>query len=692
MSKLEINTELNKQKTNTNNNNIGDEDQDTKDESHHIQEQEISDKKIIELIPDEPNLNNIKKRLFILSPTVELGFERECNIYDFNIKGKNPIGKGGYGEVWKVIHENSNKEYCIKILNKKEIFEEKLINQINKEISIMYNINHPYSIKLVNHFEDNEKLYLIMELASNGNLYTLIETSNRGKSLDFTLLKKLIIQTIEIIKYLHSKNIIYRDIKPENLLLDKDNNIKLCDYGWATYFTPGNILTTYCGTPEYVSPEMLNKRPYNQKVDIWAIGVLIFELVFGYAPFSSNYNEERFNNIKNCKIKWPKDINDNKKYKEVKNLIEKILRINPNERLSLQEIEEHEWLKDTYIKMKNNKQTNEGFELDSISQTEIYKSLIMNNSVNKEFNSEKRTRKSSIYFELEKDGSLSDKEILNLFKVENKQFKLRILKVEEENKKLKKKYSDYTELCDLNEKLNKKSEENNKQIYLLKLKLEQKDEIIKEYENKINKLNEENIKLKEIKNKYSILENELVNIKNLFNKNKINLDIKKEINEGNININNIFNEFKIEFDKLSIFTETRDKIIQNIIKKEFDNQNMKIKNIFTESSFQTNNKIIESQNIKMAELFGYRTRAENFESLNCLLKNEQKILKDQVRVYKNLYEDRMKIYKFQKEKLEELKLENNIYKERLKKVKKYVQRHFSVQIQTQIVKLLEEKL
>ena len=119
---------------------------------------------------------------------------------------------------------------------------------------------------------------------------------------------------------------------------------------------------------------------------------------------------------------------------------------------------------------------------------------------------------------------------------------------------------------------------------------------------------------------------------------------------------------------------------------------MKIKNIFTESSFQTNNKIIESQNIKMAELFGYRTRAENFESLNCLLKNEQKILKDQVRVYKNLYEDRMKIYKFQKEKLEELKLENNIYKERLKKVKKYVQRHFSVQIQTQIVKLLEEKL
>ena len=282
MSKINnSDTSIYSMKKNINIINIKEEDeQETKDESHHqisnSKEQEILDKKIIELIPGEPVLNDVQKRYFLLSPTVELGFERECNKYDFIHENKSPIGRGAFGEVWKVTHENSKKVYCIKILNKRDIFEQKLINQINKEISIMYNVNHPYSVKLVNHFEDNEKLYLIMELATNGNLYNLIQNNKNDKNKKFDLIKKLIIQTIEIIKYLHSLNIIYRDIKPENLLLDKDYNIKLCDYGWATYITPGKFLTVYCGTPEYVSPEMLKRYAYNEKVDIWGIGVLIF--------------------------------------------------------------------------------------------------------------------------------------------------------------------------------------------------------------------------------------------------------------------------------------------------------------------------------------------------------------------------------------------------------------------------------
>ena len=159
-------------KINTNNKSIIKEyeEKDTKDDSlNQSIIKELSDEKIIELIPGKQILNEVQKRLFILSPTVELGFERECNKYDF-IRDKKPLGKGAYGEVWKVTHENSKKVYCIKMMTKRDIFEQKLINQINKEISIMYNINHPYSVKLFNHFEDNDKLYLIMELASNGNL------------------------------------------------------------------------------------------------------------------------------------------------------------------------------------------------------------------------------------------------------------------------------------------------------------------------------------------------------------------------------------------------------------------------------------------------------------------------------------------------------------------------------------------
>ena len=694
-------------KHNNNNNSINikeEDEQDTKDESHpqitNSKEHEILDKKIIELVPGEPVLNDVQKRLFLLSPIVELGFERECNKYDFVNESKGPIGRGAFGEVWKVTHENSQKQYCIKILNKRDIFEQKLINQINKEISIMYNINHPYSVRLVNHFEDNEKLYLIMEFVPNGNLYNLIQNNKKNKNKNLDLIKKIIIQTIEIIKFLHSLNIVYRDIKPENILLDKNYNVKLCDYGWATYFTPGKYLTVYCGTPEYVSPEVLKKYPYNEKVDIWGIGVLIFELSFGYAPFTSNFNEDRYNNIKAGKINWPKDLNN--EYDDLKDLIEKILKINPKERISLEEIENHIWLKNTFLKMKENKQTNDSFEMNKMTQTEIYKSNIMNNGISKLLNSEKRLWKVNTYYELEKDGSLSDKEILNIYKVENKHLKLKIFKVEEDNKNLQKKCCDYNDLCYLNEKLNKKIEENHKHILSLKSKLEQKDEIILENEKKIKELisqNDELSKLKDIKNNYETIKLEISKLKELLDKYKIN------INNDNINNNEIKNEqisnnleqllihFKIEMEKLSIFKDTQKDLLKNMIKKEFENHIINLKKIFNESSFIDSKpyKIIEYLNNKMEELYGYKTKAEKFQSQVDLLLNEQKLLKEQIKVYKKLYEESLKIQKMQKEKIDKYIIDENIYKEILKESRKYIQRHFSVEKQEELLKILEKQ-
>ena len=703
MSKINniISTESLKSKDN-NNNSISkkeDDEQDTKDESHpqitNSKEQEILDKKIIELVPGEPILNDVQKRLFILSPTVELGFERECNKYDFINENKKPIGKGAFGEVWKVTHENSKKVYCVKILSKRDIFEQKLINQINKEISIMYNINHPYSVKLVNHFEDNEKLYLIMELAPNGNLYNLIQNNIKEKVKNMALIKKLIVQSIEIIKYLHSKNIVYRDIKPENLLLDNDYNIKLCDYGWATYFTPGKFLTVYCGTPEYVSPEVIKKYPYNEKVDIWGLGVLIFELVFGYAPFSSTFNEERFNNIKAGKINWPKDLGD--EYKDLKDLIEKILRVDPKERISLDEIENHPWLRETYLNMKVKKKTNETFEMNQMTQTELYKTNIMNNGVSKLWNSDKRLWKVNSYYELENDGSLSDKEILNIYKVENKQLKLKILKVEEDNKMLQKKCCNYNDLCYLNEKLNKKIEENYKQIMSLKSKLEQKEEIINENERKIKELissNDELSKLKDIKNNYTSMEQELFKLKELFNKYKNNKSTQneKEINDNSYNLNQFLEEFKLELEKLSIFNNTRNSLFENTIKAAFEKQNNNIKKIFDENSFSNSKpyKTIEFLNNKMEELYGYKTKAERFQSQVDLLLNEQKLLKEQINVYKKISEESLKMKEMQKEKIEKYKFEENTYKDILKKAKKYIQRHFSAETQMDLLKILEK--
>ena len=688
---MSINLENQNNIKNNNNNSKEEEEKDTKDDSQIISSKDSAEEKIIELIPGKQILNDVQTRFFILSPTVELGFERECNKYDF-IRDKKPLGKGAFGEVWKVTHENSKKIYCIKMMSKREIYEQQLINQINKEISIMYNINHPYSIKLYNHFEDNDKLYLIMEPASNGNLYSFIENNKNQKIKSNETIKKIIIQTIEIIKYLHSKDIIYRDIKPENILLDKDNNIKLCDYGWASYLTKDQFCKVYCGTPEYVSPEMVKKYPYNEKVDIWGIGVLIFELLFGYPPFSSNFNEDRYNNIKEGKINWPKEIND----KDAKDLIGKILKINPNERLSLEEIEKHPWLISTYNKMKEDKQTNDTFENKELTQTQIYKNNIMNNGISKLFNSDKKSlSKLYSYNELENDGSFSTKEILNIYKIENKQLRLKILKVEEDNKNLQKKCCDYNDVCYLNKKLNKKIDENNKQILSLKSKCQQKDEIIKDKEKKITELllqNNEYKKLENIKKEYRIMEEELINLKKILEQKNININ-NSTSNEEDIKIflNNFLDGFKLENSKLSIYNQTKNNLTKEIIKNEFDEHSKNIKNIFEKNSFDNSKayQIIEYLNNKMEELYGYKTKAERYQSQTEMLLNEQKILKEQIIVYRKIVTESKKMTEFVKESKDQYKKENDVFKDIIQKTKKYIQTHFSIGVQNELFKLLE---
>ena len=657
--------------------------QETYDESRskNISTNETSDKKLIELIPGEKQLNEVKNRLLFLSPTVELGFERESNKYDFINEDNRPIGRGGYGEVWKVKHEISKRIFCIKIVDKKEIFEQKMVNQINKEISIMYNINHPYSIKLYNHFEDNEKLYLVMELATNGNLYDLISKNEKNKEqnkqIDINLIKKIIIQTIEMIKYLHSINIIYRDIKPENILLDKNFNVKLCDYGWATYITPGENLRTFCGTPEYVAPELLKKLPYNQKVDIWGIGVLIFELVNGFAPFSSNFNEDRFNNIKNSNINWPEKIDN-----DVKDLIEKILKVDPNERLTLDEIEKHKWLCDVYKKMKEEKLTNDTMNLENISQTELYKNNIMNPVKN-----EKKIGMGKIdkFFDIENDNSFDIKEILKIYKVENRQLKLKILKVEDDNKQLMKKCSDYNDLCYLNEKLNKKNEENKKMITFLNSKCLQRENLIQENENKLKEITNLKQKLEELKDiqqKYNILENEYLSFKNLYN--------SKNENENENNIENLVNNFKIEIQKLIIFKQTNNDLIKNSIEKIFNEHIIELKSLFEEKSFKNSKtfQTIDFLNNKMKELHGYKGKAEKFQGQVELLQTQQNILKEQIDVYRKIIEQTQKIKNIQKENMEKMEFDMKKIMNAVKNLKKYIKKHFSSDVQKEITKIL----
>ena len=285
------------------------------------------------------HINKVKNRILSLSPSVKNGLERECTKEDFYSEENEAIGKGGFGRVWKVRHKDSDNVYVIKVMGKQNIINQKMTEQINREIEIMYKINHPHIIKLINHFEDDDNLYLIMELGAKGQLFSLLNKFRHG--FDQIRAAQYMREIISAVKYLHSFEppIIHRDIKPENILLDENGRCKLADFGWSNYVNPDKARITFCGTPEYLAPEMVDKKGHDTSVDIWALGVLCFELLTGKLPFGGRNTKELFSNIGALNIKWPgNDFNA-----LAKNLIIKILKRNPKERPSLDEILSQPW-------------------------------------------------------------------------------------------------------------------------------------------------------------------------------------------------------------------------------------------------------------------------------------------------------------------------------------------------------------
>ena len=304
-------------------------------------------------------LNKVKERLLNVSPTVKMGLEHESDKSDFFRCGDYCIGKGGFGEVWKVNHKKTNELYVIKVLDKERLKLQNLIAQLNLEIEIMYKVHHPHIMQLINHFEDDDNFFMIMPYASRGQLYTLLKKNTK---LDQKMTSQFLRETISAVKYLHEHNIIHRDIKPENILLDQNYRVKLSDFGWSNFCAPNEKRRTFCGTREYISPEMVKKLPHDHRVDIWSIGVLLFECLAGYPPFSGQTDAELFRHVTQLKIKWPIDFPP-----LAKNLVMKILKVNPEERPSLDEILKHSWFNHTPIlrPILVNKLTNERKILES---------------------------------------------------------------------------------------------------------------------------------------------------------------------------------------------------------------------------------------------------------------------------------------------------------------------------------------
>lgn len=276
------------------------------------------------------------------------GLEPEAKITDFEQIAN--LGTGGYGKVNLYRHKVTGAEYAIKLIDKTK-FENKLQKELfAREVDMMYKIRHPNIVRLYTHFEDETNCYIVLEYIKKGNLYSYTQ-SMPNKVLDAATTAHFVVDLISSLYYLHNMNppIIHRDIKPENLLVGNNGQLKLTDFGGSNYLEGGNVRYTTCGTQIYHSPEMLLKKGYDTRVDIWAIGILIFELMVGRPPFKSDGQHSMEDNIVHLRINWPSTMN-----LLAKNLVSKLLKLEPDQRLTLKEILEHQFIL-TYVENPTNR-------------------------------------------------------------------------------------------------------------------------------------------------------------------------------------------------------------------------------------------------------------------------------------------------------------------------------------------------
>ena len=254
------------------------------------------------------------------------------------------IGKGGFGKVWKVKSKKTKISFALKEMSKLKVIDKKSIKSINSERELLSKLHHPFIVNMHYAFQDNENLYLVMDLLTGGDLRFHI---SRHKKFSEEQTRFFICGIIFSLEYIHSHNIIHRDIKPENLVLDENGYIRLTDFGIAKENLPDNSSET-SGTPGYMSPEVMKSLNHSFPADYFALGVIGYEFMKGERPYCGRNRKEIKEQImsRQAEIKT-EDINDNWS-KESADFINKLLMRKPEQRLGfrgINELKEHPWLK-----------------------------------------------------------------------------------------------------------------------------------------------------------------------------------------------------------------------------------------------------------------------------------------------------------------------------------------------------------
>jgi aurora kinase A len=287
------------------------------------------------------NSNKPKEESTISLHVIPTNHPRSLQISDFEV-GR-VLGEGLFGRVYLARTKNEKKIMALKVLYKKTLEKENVVPQLKQEVEIHSRLKHPNIVRMYSYFHDHDRVYLLLEYCPDGSLFDALKSSP-CKRFEESKAASIMRQICSALSLCHRYQIVHRDIKPENILIGKDGTVKLADFGWAVAnrTTESKMRrTTLCGTVEYLAPEMVESLPYDERVDAWMVGVLLFEMLIGTPPFSATTAGDTYDKISNCALSIPDFVSDG-----ARDLLSRLLVKDPELRFTVEQVATHPWIKD----------------------------------------------------------------------------------------------------------------------------------------------------------------------------------------------------------------------------------------------------------------------------------------------------------------------------------------------------------
>ncbi|KAI9781429.1 MAG: hypothetical protein M1839_006023 [Geoglossum umbratile] len=283
------------------------------------------------------------------------------------------LGKGHFATVYLCVEKSTGQHYAVKVFTQRKGVDERSKNEgLQQEIAVLMSVSHPNLLCLKDTIAEEDRVYLVLELAPEGELFNWIILNTKMTE---DQARHVFIQLFNGVKYLHDRDIVHRDIKPENILLvDRNLTVKIADFGLAKIIGEDSFTTTLCGTPSYVAPEILKRsghRKYSRAVDIWSLGVVLYICLCGFPPFSDELMNEEYpytlmDQIQMGIFDFPGPYWDTVG-DSVLDLIDKMLNINMDERLTVEECLQHPWITQNYNNSSRNPSINPNDSIDGLT-------------------------------------------------------------------------------------------------------------------------------------------------------------------------------------------------------------------------------------------------------------------------------------------------------------------------------------